>query len=94
MKHRARSILVAAITACAALQGCATPVRLKAVPAGATVKAEIPGMPGVRYVLPDDLPAVFRDAQESLAAELKARARTEAGTAAARQLPGRVGWRR
>ena len=78
MKHRARSILVAAIAACAALQGCATPVRLKAVPAGATVKAEIPGMPGVRYVLPEDLPAVFRDAQESLAAELKARAGAEA----------------
>ena len=31
------------------VQGCATPSRLPAVPLESTTKAEIPGMPGVRY---------------------------------------------
>ena len=77
MKRRALSILVALTAACLALlflQGCATSGRQKAVPAEATAKAEIPGMPGVRYILLDGLPALFKDAQESLAAERKTRA--------------------
>ncbi|MBF6024020.1 patatin-like phospholipase family protein [Lysobacter niastensis] len=80
MRRSALSILFAVTAACAALflQGCASPGRQKAVPAEATFKAEIPGMPGVRYVMPEDMPAVFRDAQEALAAELKARADTGA----------------
>ena len=33
------------------VQGCASaPTRLEAVPSALTAKAEIPGMPGVRYV--------------------------------------------
>lgn len=76
MRRRALSILLAATAACAALflQGCATSARLKAVPVEATAKAEIPGMPGVRYVLPDGMPLLMKDAQEALAAERKTRA--------------------
>jgi hypothetical protein len=32
------------------MHGCAAPSRLEAVPSSLTTKAEIPGMPGVRYV--------------------------------------------
>src|SRR5688572_2350966 len=80
MRCRALSILFAVTAACAALfvQGCTTPGRQKAVPAEATLEAEIPGMPGVRYVMPEGMPALFKDAQESLAAELKTRADTGA----------------
>ena len=68
------------ITVCAALalQACSTPARLTAVPEGATSKAEIAGMPGVRYVLPDGVAAFLQDAESSLAAELKTRAETNA----------------
>ena len=44
-------------------QGCATPARLMAAPADATAKAEIVGMPGVRYAQPDGVPAVSGNAQ-------------------------------
>lgn len=76
MKRRALSLLLALSTAYAflLLQGCASTSRLKAVPMAATMEAEIPGMPGVRYVMPEGTPAFFKDAQESLAAELKTRA--------------------
>ena len=36
-------------------QGCATPTRLPAVPHELTMKAEIPGMPGVRYSVGGDM---------------------------------------
>src|SRR5262245_9685915 len=36
-------------------QGCSAPQRLDAVPSSLTAKAEIPGMPGVRYVAGGDM---------------------------------------
>lgn len=73
MKRRALWIIVTVISALS-LQGCAVPGRLKAVPAEATADAEIPGMPGMRYVLPEEMQMMLRDGQESLTAELKTRA--------------------
>jgi len=53
-----------------ALQGCATPPsRLPAVPSEFTAKAEIPGMPGVRYVAGGDMTELSRIALESVRIE-------------------------
>ncbi|WP_255519772.1 patatin-like phospholipase family protein [Cupriavidus sp. IK-TO18] len=58
------------------LQGCATaPARLPAVPPDLTTKAEIPGMPGVRYVAGIDSPQLTEAAFESLRREQAYRAR-------------------
>ena len=53
-----------------ALHGCATaPSRLPAVPSELTAKAEIPGMPGVRYVGGGDMTELSRIALESVRIE-------------------------
>ncbi len=57
----------------AVLSGCAAPGRLNAVPPSKTTKAEIPGIPGVRYVLPEGVDALLADAKQSLIAERNAR---------------------
>jgi uncharacterized lipoprotein YajG len=50
-----------------ALQGCsATPQRLSAVPHEVAGKAEISGMPGVRYVAGADAPELTQAAFDSL----------------------------
>ena len=68
-KLRQRALFVAAFVAFA-LQGCASaPTRLPAVPAELTAKAEIPGMPGVRYVAGGDMSGLVRAAFESLKRE-------------------------
>ncbi|SOY72909.1 patatin-like phospholipase family protein [Cupriavidus taiwanensis] len=60
------------------LQGCATaPARLSAVPRELTTKAEVPGMPGVRYVAGIDSPQLIQAAFESLEREQEYRAREE-----------------
>jgi len=73
------TIRTAASIAAAALlfQGCAAvaPVRHTAVPAELTDKAEIPGMPGVRYVGGGDMTGLAKDAVESVRKELDYRAR-------------------
>lgn len=76
MKCRALlfSIVLWAAVAIPLLAGCASTGRLPAVPADATTRAEVPGIPGVRYVLPDEMPELLKDAQDSLVAELRARA--------------------
>ena len=53
------------------MQGCAstTPVRHAAVPSELTAKAEIPGMPGVRYVGGGDMTELSRIALESVRIE-------------------------
>ncbi|WP_316150019.1 patatin-like phospholipase family protein [Cupriavidus sp. BIC8F] len=52
------------------LQGCSTtPARLPAVPAEATAKAEIPGMPGVRYTAGIDIPELREAAFQALKRE-------------------------
>jgi len=72
--HQIRTAALAAISI-AAISGCASaPSRLQAVPKDLTLNAEIPGMPGVRYVVPDGLSGFLPDAQRALAAELKFRA--------------------
>lgn len=53
-----------------AVQGCGTvPTRLAAVPTELTAKAEIPGMPGVRYVAGGDMTELGRIAIESVRIE-------------------------
>ncbi|WP_373501440.1 patatin-like phospholipase family protein [Desulfococcus sp.] len=52
------------------VQGCAmAPPRLPAVPSPLTSKAEIPGMPGVRYVAGGDMTALTRVAMAALRRE-------------------------
>jgi len=51
------------------VQGCATPTRLPAVPPELTSKAEIPGMPDVRYVAGGDLSELSQIAVDSLRKE-------------------------
>lgn len=52
------------------LQGCtATPARLKAVPHGLVDQVEVPGMPGVRYLVVADSPKIIQAAYESLKRE-------------------------
>jgi len=52
------------------VQGCGTaPKRLEAVPSGMTAKAEIPDMPGVRYVAGGDMTELSRVAIEALKRE-------------------------
>jgi len=47
------------------MQGCATPARLPAVPPESTSKAEIPGMPDVRYVAGGDMSELSKIAVDS-----------------------------
>lgn len=54
------------------VQGCSvTPTRLPAVPQASTAKAEIPGMPGVRYMAGGDVPELIREAHQSVQRELE-----------------------
>lgn len=57
-------------------QGCAsTPNRQPAVPSELTAKAEIPGMPGVRFVAGGDITELSKDALDSIRREREYRAR-------------------
>jgi hypothetical protein len=47
------------------LSNCALPVRQPAVPQAWSEQAELPGLPGVRYVIRDAMPGFARDATES-----------------------------
>ncbi|MGZ5055455.1 MAG: patatin-like phospholipase family protein [Methylobacter sp.] len=47
------------------LSGCSLPVRQTAVPQAWFDKAEVVGMPGVRYVVRPEMPLLARDAMES-----------------------------
>jgi predicted acylesterase/phospholipase RssA len=62
---------VGAVCVALALQGCAAtlPSRLPAVPSALTARAEIPGMPGVRYVAGGDMTELIRVAADSLQRE-------------------------
>ena len=63
------TLLIAAVLVM--VQGCAstTPVRHAAVPPELTAKAEIPGMPGVRYIAGGDMAELGRIALESVRIE-------------------------
>jgi predicted patatin/cPLA2 family phospholipase len=66
---------VAAACLALTLPGCATsPTRMEAVPAALTAKAEIPGMPGVRYVAGGDMTEMSRIGIESVRREQAYRA--------------------
>jgi hypothetical protein len=60
----------------AALQGCSIPVRLSAVPKDMIEQAEVPGMPGIRYLVGGDMTQFVQDAQESVKLELAYRDKT------------------
>ena len=76
MPHKA-SILAVLCTALLLLaQGCATPTRLAAVPVQATTRAEIPGIPNVRYWVDADLEPFMRDTIAALERERAYLART------------------
>jgi hypothetical protein len=47
------------------LSGCSLPVRQSAVPQQLTEKAEVVGMPGIRYVVRAEMPGFTQDAMES-----------------------------
>ena len=76
-------------------QGCVSaPPRLSAVPASITGKAEIPGMPGVRYVAGGDLTDMFKLSVEGQRREQAYRASQGAtGPLAAGDLPRGLRWR-
>lgn len=62
------TLLIAAVLLL--VQGCASgPTRLEAVPYALTAKAEIPGMPGVRYVAGGDMTEFTRVGLEALRRE-------------------------
>ena len=70
-----KTIGLGLIAATLLLQACSmTPSRLPAVPHDLTAKAEIPGMPGVRYVAGVDVPEMTLKGHESLQRELDYRA--------------------
>ena len=51
------------------LHGCTTPMRQNAVPQAWTRQATIPGMPTVRYRIPEEVPAVIEAAKASAVRE-------------------------
>jgi len=66
-------LLVGAATA---LQGCSIPTRQAAVPAEQVTKAEVPGMPGVRYVIGGDMAQMAAEGLQSVQREMAYRAST------------------
>jgi predicted patatin/cPLA2 family phospholipase len=67
MKTKSLGLLAAAFLL---IQGCSmAPPRLPAVPSESTAKAEIPGMPGVRFVAGGDTSEITRSALDALRRE-------------------------
>ena len=60
------------------LLGCASTSRQPAVPESDTARAQIPGMPGVRYVVPEGIAGFEPDVLQAAAAEQQARSRAGA----------------
>ena len=64
-----RNLLLIAV-ATALMQGCiSVPARMDAVPASLTAKAEVPGMPGIRYLAGGDMSGFLKVAVDSLERE-------------------------
>lgn len=76
MNRERYSLLLSILCLALLVQGCATPVRQGAVPQALVAKAEVPGLPGVRYLVAGDMPEFLLDAQESIKSELQYRAKT------------------
>jgi hypothetical protein len=60
----------------ALLQGCSIPGRMPAVPQDMTAKAEVPGMPSIRYLSGGDMSQFLIDGKESVMLELAYRAKS------------------
>jgi predicted acylesterase/phospholipase RssA len=76
MNRERYSLLLSILCLALLVPGCATPVRQGAVPQALVAKAEVPGLPGVRYLVAGDMPEFLLDAQESIKSELQYRAKT------------------
>jgi predicted acylesterase/phospholipase RssA len=76
MNRERYSLLLSILCLALLVQGCATPVRQGAVPQALVAKAEVPGLPGIRYLVGGDMPEFLLDAQESIKSELQYRAQT------------------
>lgn len=59
-----------------ALQGCSIPGRKPAVPKELTAQAEVPGMPGIRYIVGGDMTQLIKDGKQSFFSEMAYRAKT------------------
>jgi predicted acylesterase/phospholipase RssA len=69
-------ILLFTLSVALLLQGCVIPTRLSAVPENAIAHAEVPGMPGIRFMAGDDTTQFKLGAQQILESELAFRAKT------------------
>jgi hypothetical protein len=72
MKHDSnlrRSLQWLWLLATVALSGCSLPVRQHAVPQAWSEKAEVVGLPGVRYVVRAEMPEVVREGIDSIKKE-------------------------
>ena len=70
------------------LHGCTTPMRQNAVPQEWTRQATIPGMPTVRYRIPEEVPALIEAAKASAVREKALPHDTRGAIAAAGGLSG------
>jgi predicted acylesterase/phospholipase RssA len=66
-----RCVVVVFAAALVLLQGCSLPVRLNAVPEGQEATAEIPGMPGVRFLQWSETDQIEADAYQSYERQLE-----------------------
>ena len=69
-------LVLLALNLATLLQGCALPTRLPAVPQDVADQAEVPGMPGVRYVAVGDMTQFMLDWEQAFEAEMIFRAKT------------------
>lgn len=67
---------VALLVGIAALPGCSIPTRQTAVPSALVTKAEVPGLPGVRYFIGGDMAEMAAEGLRSVQREVDYRART------------------
>jgi predicted acylesterase/phospholipase RssA len=75
MKTR-KLFLFLLVGAAAVLQGCSIPTRQAAVPAELVTRAEVPGMPGVRYAIGGDMAEMAAEGLQSVQREMAYRAST------------------
>jgi predicted patatin/cPLA2 family phospholipase len=73
-KKQCKSVNWLLLTSLMGLTACSLPTRQQAVPQQWSDKAEVVGLPGVRYVVHDDMPQATQEGMESLKKELAYRA--------------------
>ena len=72
-------IVLLAFNLATLLQGCALPTRLPAVPQNVVDKAEVPGMPGIRYFSSGDMTQFILDWEQALSFEKELLFRAQIG---------------